>query len=145
MQKWLVKNFPSTRYDCFKTIFSPLVSSNQSATRFEYNGFKEAQAHVNFPFRKKQDLQSLSEEALFVRDGNIVFTKLNHAFINPESEKPEYTAAILSAFKNMTSWNDPKKPARSYNDAYSSFNEYMNWALVCLRYADFAPKLSRTY
>ena len=140
MQKWLINNFPSTRYDSFKIIFSPLVSNYQSATRFEYDGFKEAQAHVNFPFRKKQDLQSLSEKALLVRDGNIVFTELNHAFINPESEKPEYAARIQRSFEKITTWNDPQKSARSYNDAFSAFNEYMNWALVCLRYADFAPE-----
>lgn len=140
MQTWLTTHFPSTKYDSFKIIFSPLVSSNQSATWFDYDGFKEAQAHVNFPFRKKNDQQSLSEQAMLVRDGNIVFTELNHAFINPESEKPAYTEKIAKAFKNLTVWNDPQKPARYYNDAFSSFNEYMNWALVCLRYVDFAPK-----
>jgi hypothetical protein len=140
MQKWLVTNFPTTNYDSFKIIFSPLVSSNQSANWFEYDGFKEAQAHVNFPFPSKNNVQTVSKEASLVRDGTIVFTELNHAFINPESEKPAYLARIDKAFAQIATWNDPEKPAKYYNSPYSSFNEYMNWALVCIRYVDFAPE-----
>lgn len=140
MQKWLTKNFPSTKYDSFKIIFSPLVSSNQSATRFEFDGFKEAQAHVNFPFRDKGDLKSMSKEALLVRDGSILFTELNHAFINPESEKPQYAARITKALLDLSTWNDPEKSAKHYNNAYDSFNEYMNWGLVCIGYLDYAPE-----
>ncbi|MCE7066105.1 DUF4932 domain-containing protein [Dyadobacter sp. CY326] len=140
MQKWLTKNFPSTKYDSFKIIFSPLVNSNQSATWFEYDGFKEAQAHVNFPFHKKDEPKSVSKEASLVRDGSIVFTELNHAFINPESEKPEYATRIAKAFTDIAKWNNLEKPAKYYNNAFSSFNEYMNWALVCIRYVDYAPE-----
>ena len=75
-----------------------------------------------------------------MRDGTIVFTELNHAFINPESEKPEYAARISKALSNLSVWNNPEKSAKYYNDAYSSFNEYMNWALVSLRYIDYAPE-----
>lgn len=139
MQKWLVKNFPSTKYDSFKIIFSPLVSSNQSATWFDYNGFKEAQAHVNFPF-PRTTVSTISKKGLLVRAGSIVFTELNHAFINPESEKPEYAPRIAKALSNLSIWNNPEKPAKYYNNAYSSFNEYVNWALVSLRYIDFAPE-----
>ncbi|WP_229216740.1 DUF4932 domain-containing protein [Dyadobacter sp. 3J3] len=140
MQKWLKINFPSTRYDSFKIIFSPLVAGNQSATWFDYDNFKEAQAHVNFPFRGKEQSESYSKEALLVVDGNIVFTELNHAFINPESEKPQYANRIQKAFENLGRWNDSQKPAKYYNDAFSSFNEYMNWALVCVRYIDYLPE-----
>ncbi|KAA0993266.1 DUF4932 domain-containing protein [Dyadobacter aurulentus] len=140
MQNWLTVNFPSTRYDSFKIIFSPLVSSNQSATRFDYDGFREAQAHVNFPRMDGIGSKEYSKKAFLVQAGSILFTELNHAFINPESEKPEYAARINKAFADLNVWNDMQKPAKYYADGYSSFNEYMNWALVCLRYADYAPK-----
>jgi hypothetical protein len=139
MQKWLNVNFPSTRYDAFKIIFSPLVSNNQSAIWFDFDGFREAQAHINFPFPSSRNPQALSKQATLVRAGNIVFTELNHAFINPESEKPGYMPRINAAFSNLTIWTDSEKPAKHYNSAYSAFNEYMNWALVSLRYVDFAP------
>jgi hypothetical protein len=143
MQKWLVKNFPSTKYDSFKIIFSPLVSSNQSATWFDYDGFKEAQAHVNFPF-PSTTVSTISRKGLMVRAGSIVFTELNHAFINPESEKSEYAARITKALSNLNIWANPEKPAKYYNNAYACFNEYMNWALVSLRYVDYAPEKDQT-
>lgn len=139
MQRWLGKNFPSTRYDAFKIVLSPLVGNNQSASFFEYNGFREAQAHVNFPFHTPENTAGWSPEALYVKDGNIVFTELNHAFIGPEGEKPAYRTRIQKAFSDLTIWNDPSKPARGYNTPQASFEEYMNWALVNLRYIDYAP------
>jgi hypothetical protein len=141
MQKWLNTNFPTTRYDSFKIIFSPLVGNNQSANWFSDNGFREAQAHVNFPFRDKTKPGKWSEKAMLVADGNLVFTELNHSFINPEGEKPQYKNAIEEAFGNLDTWNEKGKPAAlSYNNAYSSFHEHLNWGLVSLRYVDFAPK-----
>jgi len=139
MQKWLTTNFPSTRYDSFKIIFSPLVSGNQSASFFENNGFREAQAHVNFPFKSK-NADNVSKQAAFVRQGNIVFTELNHSFIGPESQKSQYRDRIIKAFSKLDHWNDPAKPASNYSSPHASFDEYMNWALVNLRYVDFAPK-----
>ncbi len=139
MQAWLNLNFPTTRYNSFKIIFSPLVSGNQSAKSFDNNGFREAQAHVNFPFRDKSDA-NFSAKAVRVRDGDIVFTELNHAFINPETEKPQYEKALSSAFVKLDTWLDKSKPAKHYDNVYSCFEEHMNWGLVNLRYVDYAPK-----
>ncbi len=139
MQSWLNKNFSSTKYNSFKIIFSPLVGYNQSAVWFENNGFKEAQAHVNFPYRDVNELKLFSKEALAVRDGNIVFTELNHSFINPESENSRYSKSLQNAFSNLDTWIEKDKPASNYNDVYSCFNEHMNWGLVALRYIDYAP------
>lgn len=138
MQKWLNLNFPTTHYDAFKIIFSPLVSANQSAHWLENNGFNEAHAHVNFPFPSEADA-GLSTRAVNVRKGNIVFTELNHAFINPEADK--YPEQLKAAITNLDTWLADGKPAkRAYNDVFACFNEYMNWGLVSLRYVDAAPK-----
>lgn len=138
MQSWLNRNFPATTYQSFKIVFSPLVSGNQSANWFENNGFKEAQAHVNYPFVSGKDT-SVTSSAVNIRRGNIVFTELNHAFINPEADK--HSNQLKAAITNLDMWLADGKPAkRSYNDIYSCFNEYMNWGLVCLRYVDMVPK-----
>ena len=138
MQKWLNLNFPSTHYDAFKIIFSPLVSANQSAHWLENNGFNEAYAHVNFPFPGDGDA-GLSAKAVNVRKGNIVFTELNHAFINPEADK--YAKQLTSSITNLDAWLADGKPAKqAYNNVFACFNEYMNWGLVSLRYVDAAPK-----
>ncbi|MCE7039653.1 DUF4932 domain-containing protein [Dyadobacter sp. CY312] len=141
MQKWLTRNFPSTSYESFKIIFSPLVAGNQSASWFENNDFHEAQAHVNFPYGIHNSQKKWSKEASFVMAGSILFTELNHAFIGPEADKPQYRSRITKAFSDLNIWNEKGKPAElGYNDPSSSFDEYMNWGLVSLRYLDYAPK-----
>ena len=140
MQRWLALNFPTTKYHSFKIIFSPLVGNIQSAIWFENKGFKEAQAHVNFPYRNSNEEKEFSSQALNIKEGNIVFTELNHSFINPEAEKPQYQKPLANAFADLTTWNEKGKPAAMYyNNSYSSFNEYLNWGLVSLRYVDYAP------
>ncbi len=140
MQNWLTKNFPSTNYNSFKVIFSPLAGNIQSVNWLENNGFKEVQVHVNFPYTDSDKQKQFSSRALNIRKGNIVFTELNHSFINPEGEKSQYRKAIENAFSNMEVWNEKGKPAAQYyNSPNVSFNEYMNWGLVSLRYLDYAP------
>lgn len=111
---------------------------------FEYNGFKEAQAHVNFPYRNGAVKNEFSSQALHVKDGNIVFTELNHNFIGPEGQKLDYQNKLNEAFSNLTMWLKAGFPAeRGYNNTRACFDEYMNWALVCLRYVDYAPPLEQ--
>jgi hypothetical protein len=138
MVTWLNKNFPATRYNSFKIIWSPLVSGNQSANWFESNGFKESQAHVNFPYRHWFGT-ALSPEATNLRRGNIVFTEINHAYINPEADK--YKNEIVQLFKdNKYKWVKKGGTGDGYGMDMGIFNEYMNWGLVSLRYVDHAPK-----
>jgi len=140
MVNWLRQNFPTTTYNAFKIIFSPLVSWNQSANRFEDNGFKEAQAHVNFPYIQPNAKKEWSAEALNLIRGSIVFTEINHSFINPELEKHFKDPNFEIAFTNLDVWLDKNKAAGSYYNPVSAFNEYMNWGLVSLYEMDRAPK-----
>lgn len=137
MKSWLEKQFPTTHYSSVKVLFSPLVGWNQSANRFEDNGFTEAQMHINFPFtgptsaRQPQDITKGQRM-------RIAFTELNHSYLNPEAEK--YVKEIAAAFGNLSNWNTPGKPSASYNNALSCFEEYMNYALVTLLYHDLFDK-----
>lgn len=141
MQQWLNRNFPTTSYDCIKVIFSPLVGYSQSANWFESNGFKEAQAHVNFPYPDASDIQ-FSPLANQLRNECIVFTEVNHAFINPESEKYLTIQDFQAAFRDLTQWESANSGAvQGYNNANSCFNEYVNWSLVSLRWYDLAPRV----
>ena len=142
MKRWLDKNYPkSNKYDSFKIIFSPLVAYSQSTNWFESNGFKELQPHVNFPY--PQDVQRflkgaiISPETEIVYRGNIVFTEINHGYINPEAEK--YADLISKATSNRDFWVDIKM-GPDYYGGNGAFNEYMNWALVSLRYVDYVPR-----
>ena len=141
MQNWLNKNFPATHYNCFKIIFSPLVAGNQSATDFESNGFKEAQAHVNFPYVQfAQIKEKLTPLSVNVKRGDIVFTELNHPFENPEFENEQNFPLFSKIPFNMAVFTTKGKPASSYDNPLRCIQEYMNWGLVSLRYVDYAPK-----
>lgn len=142
MKRWLDKNFPASNdYDTYKIVFSPLVAYNQSTTWFESNGFKELQPHVNFPYQ--QDIAryfqggKMSEQSEVVFRGNIVFTEINHGYINPEADK--YGERVAKAISNRDRWVDKSK-GPGYYGGISAFNEYMNWGLVSLRIADYAPR-----
>lgn len=139
MRIWLEQQFPSTQYDAFKIIFSPLVNGNQSSCNFENNGFKELQAHVNYPY-KWSALQQYPPDVVSLIRGNIVFTELNHGYINPEADKPTNSEGILEALDDLSKWTDNQKPAGNYNNSYQCFNEYMNWGLVSLYYVDHASE-----
>lgn len=141
MKRWLDKNFPaSSDYDTYKIIFSPLVAYNQSTTWFESNGFKELQPHVNFPYQHdlRRFFQGLmSERAEIIYRGNIVFTEINHGYINLEAER--YSDRIVKAISNRDRWVEKSKGS-GYYGGIGAFNEYMNWGLVSLRIVDYAPK-----
>lgn len=140
MIAWLKRNFPSGGYDGYKVIFSPLVAYNQSATWLTDSGYRELQAHVNFPY--PQDLErghekTLSPPAALLFRGDIVFTELNHGFINPEADK--YGARAAQAVADHDFWVASAK-GEHYYSGIATFNEYMNWGMVSLRFIDLAPK-----
>lgn len=139
MQTWLEKNFPgASTYDTYNIILSPLVAYNQSTTWFESNGFKELQPHINFPYR--QDFKSLfpiSKVAEYTYRGNIVFTEINHGYINPEGDK--YGSKVYEAVSNRNKWVDSSKSANGYTGA-RIFHEYMNWGLISLRILDYVEE-----
>lgn len=141
MKRWLDRNFPgSNDYDTYNIVFSPLVASNQSTNWFESNGFKELQPHVNFPypqdFERRGIAGNISEKSKIVFRGNIVFTEINHGYINPEADK--YAERISLAISNRDFWVD-KNMGEGYYGGNAAFNEYMNWALVSLRLIDYVP------
>jgi Domain of unknown function (DUF4932) len=140
MQEWLNLNFPKTHKNCIKIIFSPLVSANQSATGFDNDGFNEHQAHVDFPnvwYNPKTT--KLSEKGFNIRRGNIVFTELNHGFENSEFETKENRAELRDMKLNLDFFKDNKKMS-GYNSPMACVEEYMNWALVSLRFMDIGTK-----
>jgi hypothetical protein len=139
MKRWLDRNFPgSDDYDTYRIIFSPLVSYNQSTTWFESNGFKELQPHINFPYRADANPSgTLSHEAETIFRGNILFTELNHGYINPRGD--QFRREVAEAISHRDTWVDKTRDPRYYR-GNATFHEYMNWGLVCLRILDTVPK-----
>ena len=129
---WLGERFPSvTPYDGVKIVFSPLVAYNQSLTTLEADGYRELQPHVNYPYGANR---GLTPQGAAIERSAILFTEMNHGFINPVAEK--YREQIAKALTDRATWADDTKAPGNYPGAEALFDEYMNWALVSLYYRD---------
>ena len=139
MRDWLQSRFPVAKpYDFVDVVFSPLVAWNQSSTHFESNGFRTLQPHVNYPYPQDTPKRTppLSPQAIAIDRGMIVFTEMNHGYLDAEGDK--YNEAILAATDKTEGWL-VEQMRRSYSGA-AVFYEYMNWGLVSLWAIDAAPK-----
>lgn len=133
MIAWLGKEFPDVApYDHTRILFSPLVGYNQSLKTFEVDGFRQMMPHVNFPYPEEEDAE-LSADALKLYRGLILFTELNHGYINPTIET--YGAAIHEAMPDLSVWAG-NETAQSYGSSVNVFTEMMNWALISVRAYD---------
>ena len=133
MLGWLGREFPNVKpYDTVRIVFSPLVGYNQSLARFEYDGFRELQPHVNFPYLSEYDRRVPERVRPFLQS-LILFTELNHGFINPESE--QFGAQIAAQMPDRTQWAS-EIAANSYESSQAVFNEMVNWALFSVRAQD---------
>lgn len=134
MNAWLQDRFPGVdAYDTVKIVFSPLVGGSQSVTWIEEDGFRELQPHINFPYRRMEDVSPESEA---IYRGAIAFTELNHGYINPTADR--YAGEIAQAVTDLSFWAD-EGAAGNYSSPMAQFNEYMNWGLVGLYMIDNAP------
>lgn len=132
ISSWLGERFPSvTPYDGVKIVFSPLVAYNQSLTTIEADAYRELQPHVNYPYNANR---GLTPQGAAIERSAILFTEMNHGFINPVAEK--YRERIATALSDRAAWADDTKAPRGYPGAEALFDEYMNWALVSLYYRD---------
>ncbi len=141
MLAWLRANFPDVKpYDTVNIIFSPLVGASQSVTWMESNGFSELQPHVNFPYGPSSG-GTRSPEAIALRRGWIVFTELNHGFINPTADP--FADRITMALRDRAQWVVDNANTAGYPSPLSVFNEMMNWGLISLYLVDKAPQAER--
>ena len=133
MLAWLGRAFPDVApYDYTRILFSPLTGHNQSLARFDDEGFRELQPHVNFPYPEDSDF-GFGPDAQRQWRGLILFTELNHGFINPTAEA--FAQQIGDAMPDRSVWAEGST-AMGYAEGIGIFNEMMNWALVSVRAQD---------
>ena len=132
MWQWLEKEFPQ-RMNAYKIIFSPLIGGSHSTQRF-YNGFfqnpdyEECIMFVNSP----SSLDEESEYSEQLKEGlmsGIVFTEIDHNYVNPTSKKNR--GSIKTLIQNKDFWATAKAQ-NNYGSEYAIFNEYMTHSLFCL-------------
>lgn len=70
-------------------------------------------------------------------ESRVVFTEIDHNFVNPLSDKK--IDIINKVFADRNKWTKECKATSAYESAYSVFNEYMTWGLFSLYCLDNFP------
>ncbi|GAB2595847.1 DUF4932 domain-containing protein [Spirosoma areae] len=134
MQDWLEVQFPGIRYDGQRVVFSPLISGAHSAQKFTDQGYQESLMFICDA--KGFDRSKLTEPQIEGLYSGVVFTEIDHNFVNPVSDKN--LQAINDTFSDREKWVR-KGDADNYGSAYEVFNEYMTHAVHLLYIKDKYP------
>ena len=125
--KWLETKFDN-EYQSYRVTFSPLVNGYHSTNRFTQGDFKQMVMFICGPYQTDK----YSEELLKGLMGRIIFTEIDHNYVNPLSD--QYKLEINKLFKDVKDWNSFKYP--DYPTPYLTFNEYMTYAFYSLYVLD---------
>ena len=127
MRLWLEDNF-SARYDSYLIVISPLVGGAHNFAIVSDQIFKEAIITISAPnvFDSKRNEDGQVPKEIALKFSRLVFTELDHNYQNPASEL--FTTKIKENIGKITQWNE----SNDYTTAFSTFNEYVTWAIFPL-------------
>jgi hypothetical protein len=146
MWHWLEKEFPDTKYNSYRIVFSPLISGSHSTQRyFTFNKTDWFGENVMFicgtdRYDKRPELSGKEREGLM---SGIVFTEIDHNYVNPVTNK--YAKLVDSIFSNRSIWAKHGNSSDYYSNPVSVFNEYMTHATFCLYIMDSYVKSNSDY
>lgn len=126
MTNWLTAKFPTISYDSYKIICSPLVNGTHYTEKFSSNGFSQTIMSVCPIFLNNKYSTEVNE----MRNSRIVFTEIDHNFVNLISDK--YAEKIDEVLNDLDVWRIKSSATKAYESPYRVFNEYMTWALFSL-------------
>lgn len=141
MWTWLERNFPKITYHSYKVVSSPLIGGTHSTQRYTtYVDDKRFAENVMFVcgtdrYDRNVDLTEKQRAGLM---SGIVFTEIDHNYVNPTSNK--YASRIDAAFGKRQGWVREDAYNVSYASPVAVFNEYMTHALFCLYISDVYDK-----
>lgn len=133
---WLENNFP-VRHDTYKVVLSPLVYGSHNTWDFvdREHDYSEIVMYVSTPeLFDRYDLSPAVREALVSR---MVFTEIDHNYVNPATNEADNLKMVIRAFANLAKWNKQG----GYSKPALTFNEYMTWGTACLyAYDNYQPE-----
>lgn len=143
MWNWLERQFPRFKYQSYRVVFSPLIGGSHSTQNFstfhKSESFRETVMFVCGPDRyDKPDLTEKQKEGLL---SGIVFTEIDHNYINPATNR--YARTVDSIFSNRALWAGGN--TSWYDNPVSVFNEYMTHAVFCLWVLDNYDKATADF
>jgi hypothetical protein len=132
MWQWLEREFPYRR-DAYGVVFSPLIEGSHSTQQLDYGplsapDFVECLMFINSS--EFIDANPAYSEAL--KEGlhsGVVFTEIDHNYINPASDEYRPEVKALIADKDFWATEDAQ---RNYGSESAIFNEYATHSLFCL-------------
>jgi len=136
MWNWIETQFPQ-RMDSYKVLFSPLVERSHSTQKFNRGFFKDPEFTECVMFINSSeylDLETEYHEQL--KEGlmsGIVFTEIDHNYVNPTSSI--HIEKIKGLMHNKDFWAS-EEAQQNYRSEYAIFNEYMTHSLFCLYAAE---------
>lgn len=133
MWTWLEKEFPKTKYESYRVVFSPLIGGSHSTQNYSaYLGGRYFSESVMFicDAERVDSIKALSEKQKEGLMSRVVFTEIDHNYVNRETNK--YSARVDSIFSIRGKWAADNPGANFYNRPVPVFNEYMTWAVFCL-------------
>ena len=122
MQKWLENQFP-LKYGNYRVTFSPLVYGAHSTQKFKDNDFEQTVMFICRAEYNNKYSKNLNE----MLESRVVFTEIDHNFVNPISDK--YKNEIDAIFAQRSIWINEVTGTSMYGNPYTVFNEYMTWAV----------------
>jgi hypothetical protein len=144
MWKWLEKEFPE-RMDAYKIVFSPLIGGSHSTQKFhkgfyEKPEFRECLMFINAPeaIDAQKDMPEKLKQGMM---SGIVFTEIDHNYVNPASDQAIKEIKSLISNKNFWATEEEQK---HYQSEYAIFNEYMTHSVFCLYITEtYEPDLAQ--
>ena len=140
MWDWIEKEFPQ-KMDSYKIIFSPLIGGSHSTQKFQKGFFRDPEFQESVMFiNSTESIDSKPEYSEELKEGfmsGIVFTEIDHNYVNPTSD--QHIEQIKSIFHNKDFWAT-KDAQRNYSSEYAIFNEYMTHSIFCLYVLENYPK-----
>ena len=127
--QWLEENYPVS-YDSYKVILSPIVFGSHNTQRFgdSEDDYNEIVMFVSpAELFTRRDIES--EALISALTERMVFTEIDHNYVNPVTDQKENMKKIMQVFGNLEEW---KQGNKGYDFSAYTFNEYMTWGTACL-------------
>jgi hypothetical protein len=141
MWDWLEQQFPKMKYQSYRIVFSPLIGASHFTQRYQTSN-KTERFNENVMFicgtGRYDTLSHISEKEREGLMSGIVFTEIDHNYVNPETDK--YAEQVNSIFSERGVWVKAGNNSGQYGNPVSVFNEYMTHAAFCLYVLDTYDK-----
>lgn len=139
MWTWLEEEFP-IKMQAYKIIFSPLIGGSHSTQNFYHGSFRNSKYYENVMFVNSTEAVDqhieYSEQQKEGLISGIVFTEIDHNYVNPTTSK--HMEEVKRILADLSFWANEEALA-NYGSAYAVFNEYMTHALYCLYVQESYP------